>query len=94
MVRFIYFAFLQGIDTDPEVTAHQQAVNRCKTIHRDISSGNILILPVFVQETGEMSLRIKWRGILTDWELCKPVAESLGEEKARQPERTVSMNSG
>ncbi|KAI0780150.1 hypothetical protein C8Q74DRAFT_1447525 [Fomes fomentarius] len=68
--------------------AHASAVDKCKLIHRDISSGNILILPVFVKKPGETGLRVVWKGILCDWEVSKPIAESKAKEKARQPQRT------
>ena len=50
-------------------------------LHRDISGGNILILPKVTGRT------IKWTGLLTDWEMSKPTDyKGVG----RQPERTVS----
>ncbi|GLB40042.1 hypothetical protein LshimejAT787_0705520 [Lyophyllum shimeji] len=52
--------------------AHQQAYQRCKIIHRDISSNNILI-----DDTG--------RGILNDWDLAKHESELA---KGRRHERT------
>ncbi len=33
------------------------------------------------------SSAVVWVGILSDWEMSKPVAESLDKERARQPER-------
>ncbi|KAI5836380.1 hypothetical protein K523DRAFT_289151 [Schizophyllum commune Tattone D] len=39
-------------------TGHQQAVSRCRKLHRDFSAWNIM----WDEETGE--------GILTDWDLC------------------------
>ncbi|TFK81213.1 hypothetical protein K466DRAFT_444058, partial [Polyporus arcularius HHB13444] len=53
-------------------------------IHRDVSGGNILILPCIV--TSEAGRRFMiWIGILTDWELAKGLSD---ERKPRQPERT------
>ncbi|TBU58948.1 hypothetical protein BD310DRAFT_977001 [Dichomitus squalens] len=69
------------------VEAHYEATTKSMMIHRDISSGNILILPKFVipdDGDGNTTLRIRWRGILADWELSKP----LQDVGARQPERT------
>ncbi|TBU26684.1 hypothetical protein BD311DRAFT_422694, partial [Dichomitus squalens] len=69
------------------VEAHYEATSKSMTIHRDISSGNILILPKFVVSDdgdGNITIRICWRGILADWELSKP----LQDVGARQPERT------
>ena len=57
-------------------------------IHRDISSGNILIRPVFLLGN-DGHIRVEWVGILTDWELSKPIVPP-GSGTARQPERTVS----
>ncbi|KAI0684177.1 hypothetical protein C8T65DRAFT_722537 [Cerioporus squamosus] len=63
--------------------AHYEATQQ-GIIHRDVSSGNILILPCI--GTSEDGTRfIEWRGILTDWELAKGLAD---ERKPRQPERT------
>ena len=60
-------------------------------LHRDISGGNMLILPQLVKdEDGQR--RVAWVGILCDWEMAKPIAEVrsiMGSELPRQPERTV-----
>ncbi|PIL27022.1 hypothetical protein GSI_10161 [Ganoderma sinense ZZ0214-1] len=62
-------------------------------LHRDITGNNILIYPkVVTQEDG--SRRLEWKGILSDWEISKPVA---ADSRPRQPERTgtwqfVSVN--
>ena len=56
-------------------------------LHRDISAGNMLICPRV--EAGEDGvLRVKWRGMLADWELSKPISPD-GRETARQVVRTV-----
>ena len=60
-------------------------------MHRDISSGNILIIPRFIQEAEDDYPRLQWRGMLCDWELSKPIAASVKDECARQPERTVCI---
>ncbi|KAI0808321.1 hypothetical protein C8Q74DRAFT_1213976 [Fomes fomentarius] len=73
------------------IEAHADAYEKCRLIHRDISSGNILILPVLVRTPGTEELRVVWVGILSDWELSKPMAESLDKERARQPERTGTL---
>ncbi|KAH9927935.1 uncharacterized protein BXZ73DRAFT_102443 [Epithele typhae] len=54
-----------------------------KILHRDISSGNILIYPRVIVKMS--SLRLRWRGLLADWEMSKPIVE---DEKPRQSERT------
>ena len=65
-------------------TAHQKAYVDCDIIHRDISVGNILILPIL--RLGAKAKYVYWTGVLTDWELAKDVKIEI----ARQPERTVS----
>ena len=64
--------------------AHQKAYVDCDIIHRDVSVGNILILPIL--RLGEKAKYVYWTGVLTDWELAKDVKIII----ARQPERTVS----
>ena len=73
-----WFAFL----------GHADAVNKCGLLHRDISSGNILILPMFEEKPGDFEFRVIWKGLLCDWELSKPIATRKTEE-GRQPERMV-----
>ncbi|KAI0808333.1 hypothetical protein C8Q74DRAFT_1187465, partial [Fomes fomentarius] len=73
------------------IEAHADAYEKCRLLHRDISSGNILILPALARTPGKRELRVVWVGILSDWELSKPVAESLDRERARQPERTGTL---
>jgi RIO-like serine/threonine protein kinase len=55
-------------------TAHKEAFEKARILHRDISVGNILIT-----EDG--------RGILIDWDLCKRVKSLVNG--ARQSERSV-----
>ena len=71
--------------------AHFQAATKpdVQILHRDISGGNILIIPCIL--TDKNGAEIKWRGLLTDWEMSKPI--NLDQPKgieARQLERTVS----
>ena len=73
-----WFAFL----------GHADAVNKCGLLHRDISSGNILILPMFEEKPGDLELCVIWKGLLCDWELSEPIATRKTEE-GRQPERMV-----
>ena len=70
------------------IIAHMQALRKCGILHRDISIGNILIFPYihFDEKTGKPSF-IHWAGILSDWEMGKPIDVNV----ARQPERTVSV---
>ncbi len=66
--------------------AHFQAATKpkLKLLHRDISGGNILIVPSILED--DNGAEIQWKGILTDWEMSKP----QDCPAPRQPERTVS----
>ena len=63
--------------------AHKAAYEQCDIIHRDVSVGNILILPTIRTVHGRKI--VYWVGLLCDWELAK----DINLEVARQPERTV-----
>ena len=65
-------------------------MDKAKIIHRDVSGGNILILPKRVFMKKRRRYWIKWTGLLVDWELSKPVESDVPLTLARQPERTVS----
>ena len=65
------------------MAAHREAVEKAGILHRDISAGNLLICEYKSQDANRRPER---RGLLTDWELSKP----LDVPGARQPERTVS----
>ena len=60
-------------------------MDKAKIIHRDVSGGNIIILPkrVYIQPWGRYW--IKWLGLLVDWELSKPVESDVPLTLARQP---------
>ncbi|KAL7279887.1 hypothetical protein ACG7TL_006296 [Trametes sanguinea] len=68
--------------------AHQQAVVEANIMHRDISGGNILILPRAIDVGGNGSAYMKWTGLLVDWELSKPLKGDASFPRPRQPERT------
>ncbi|KAI1788204.1 hypothetical protein LXA43DRAFT_895063 [Ganoderma leucocontextum] len=72
------------------VIAHEEAATMPEKplLHRDISSGNILIYPrTTVDADGVVTL--EWRGILADWEMSKPKHKDESVPRtARQPERT------
>lgn len=74
------------------VEAHHRAATsrtlEVRILHRDVSDKNILIYPKIVRSADGRRL-LTWRGILTDWEISKPIPKVDGEEHARQPERTV-----
>ena len=63
--------------------AHAQAYDVCGYIHRDVSAGNILLLPI-IRRAGKTG-SVYWQGILTDWELAK----HKNVDFAREPDRTV-----
>ncbi|PIL32428.1 hypothetical protein GSI_05130 [Ganoderma sinense ZZ0214-1] len=74
------------------MSGHQDAVVKCGILHRDVSSGNILIRPELVctdPETGNSENVVLWWGVLSDWELAKALPiEGKAVIKARQPHRT------
>ncbi|KAI0631748.1 hypothetical protein C8Q77DRAFT_1272662, partial [Trametes polyzona] len=67
------------------IIAHMDAVKKTKVIHRDVSGGNILVLPHIT--TRENVLMVISRGLLADWELAKPVSDQQGGPRARRLER-------
>ncbi|KAI0631834.1 hypothetical protein C8Q77DRAFT_1159569 [Trametes polyzona] len=71
------------------IQTHHWAFQAKRLLHRDISAGNVLILPrltASVDADGDET--VTWYGVLTDWELAKEVKTDATQEKARQPERT------
>ncbi|OSD00250.1 hypothetical protein PYCCODRAFT_1469577 [Trametes coccinea BRFM310] len=56
------------------VIAHQDAYEKAKVMHRDISVGNILILP----PNGE-NKQSTYRGLLAEWELSKPLDHNMSD---------------
>ncbi|KAH9923940.1 uncharacterized protein BXZ73DRAFT_79341 [Epithele typhae] len=92
LVRAIYNAMagkfvhcLQLSDDADVFTAHRGAHRKCEDLlHRDISAGNILLLPVYFHDSVKKTTKIEWFGILTDWEMAK----RAGIKVARQPLRT------
>ena len=81
------------IVTDIPLTAHCQAATNPKTLvlHRDISGGNILIYPR-VTRNEDSTRAMVWRGILSDWELSRPVDDEYSPSKATQAEQMVSSH--
>ena len=57
-------------------------------LHRDVSDQNIVIYPKITESAGGVRSLI-WGGLLTDWEISKPILEHNVQPKARQPERSV-----
>ncbi|KAI1784468.1 hypothetical protein LXA43DRAFT_1042241, partial [Ganoderma leucocontextum] len=70
------------------MTGHRDAAVKCGLLHRDVSTGNILIRPEVAcinPETGESI--VLWYGVLSDWEIAKALPKD-DSNKARQPHRT------
>ncbi|OSD00241.1 hypothetical protein PYCCODRAFT_1393870 [Trametes coccinea BRFM310] len=63
------------------IIAHQDAHNKAKMMHHDISAGNILIIPS-TDNDGETT----YQGLLADWELSKRLDDY--KKDARHPDRT------
>ncbi|KAI9062391.1 hypothetical protein FKP32DRAFT_1677338 [Trametes sanguinea] len=63
------------------VIAHQDAYEKARIMHRDISVGNILIIPP-TSKNGKTT----YQGLLADWELSKRLDDY--ENDARHPDRT------
>ncbi|KAI0669682.1 hypothetical protein C8Q78DRAFT_938648, partial [Trametes maxima] len=64
------------------IQAHEDAYLNAGVLHRDISAGNLLMYPIEPRTKGS---RPRFRGLLTDWELSKPI--STVTLPTRQPDR-------
>nr|VWO95797.1 Vacuolar protein sorting-associated protein 1 [Ganoderma boninense] len=74
------------------VVAHYEAStkpepNKC-LLHRDISSGNILMYPHVLKNEQNGVVYLQWRGLLADWEMSQPQHKGNGQCKPLQPEQT------
>ncbi|CDO78194.1 hypothetical protein BN946_scf184974.g2 [Trametes cinnabarina] len=63
------------------ITAHEDAYNKAEVMHRDVSIGNILIIPPNAKQGKK-----EYQGLLTDWELSKRRSDENAEP--RHPDRT------
>ncbi|OSD00221.1 hypothetical protein PYCCODRAFT_1479316 [Trametes coccinea BRFM310] len=63
------------------IIAHQDAYEKAKMMHRDISVGNILIIP-----STDKDEKTTYQGLLADWELSKRLDDY--KKDARHPDRT------
>ncbi|KAL6301568.1 hypothetical protein BKA93DRAFT_738530 [Sparassis latifolia] len=68
------------------VQVHKDAMLSADLIHRDISSGNLLINEHEIEENGTKC--VVRDGILSDWELSKPLPGKGSVDGPRQPDRT------
>ncbi|KAJ2988213.1 hypothetical protein NUW54_g9184 [Trametes sanguinea] len=68
------------------IEAHGQAYARKRLLHRDVSAGNVLILPK--EEVVDGVIKLKRVGILADWELAKREVDPRTDDAPRQPDRT------
>ncbi|KAI1781791.1 hypothetical protein LXA43DRAFT_1078177 [Ganoderma leucocontextum] len=69
--------------------AHYEAATNPKTrlLHRDISSGNILIYPKVRCRKAGKKPSLVWTGLLCDWELAKPVDDQNTPSRLSQAGR-------
>ncbi|KAI8976342.1 hypothetical protein BD414DRAFT_539335 [Trametes punicea] len=70
------------------VRAHKDAMLKANHIHRDVSSGNVLIYPRIVYSATDNALQVRWTGLLADWEMSKSVKDNEELLRPRQPPRT------
>ncbi|CDO69599.1 hypothetical protein BN946_scf184875.g2 [Trametes cinnabarina] len=63
------------------IAAHEDAYNKAEVMHRDVSIGNILIIPPNAKQGKK-----EYQGLLTDWELSKRRSDENAEP--RHPDRT------
>ncbi|KAI0357286.1 hypothetical protein OH77DRAFT_1451608 [Trametes cingulata] len=70
------------------VAAHWDATTKARILHRDVSGGNLLILPKIMHEPSTDQTEVKWTGLLADWELSKPIHDKEELQRPRQPPRT------
>ncbi|KAI0764194.1 hypothetical protein BD413DRAFT_578204 [Trametes elegans] len=73
------------------VLGHGYAYEDHGLLHRDISAGNVLILPGLKdapESLGPGAKMVIWTGVLTDWELAKFVSKHGSSQDVQRPERT------
>ncbi|KAI0365299.1 hypothetical protein BV20DRAFT_906689, partial [Pilatotrama ljubarskyi] len=67
---------------------HWDATEKAQLLHRDVSGGNVLILPRLTRDSRSGKTWLKWRGLLADWEMSKPIHDKEELRRPRQPPRT------
>ena len=73
-----------------DLLAHRAAMERSKLIHCDVSSESVVVLPTFVQsgdDGDDPTLRVVWRGLLTDWQFATSIPGYGEDQSARQLEK-------
>ncbi|KAI9062393.1 hypothetical protein FKP32DRAFT_1677340 [Trametes sanguinea] len=65
------------------VIAHQEAYTKAGVMHRDISVGNILIIPPYGKDK-----KTTYQGLLADWELSKRLGSYQNESRYPDPAGT------
>ncbi|KAH9924997.1 uncharacterized protein BXZ73DRAFT_50266 [Epithele typhae] len=63
--------------------AHHDAVEKCYIVHRDVSTGNILMYPVITWGADKKALGVTQTGLLADWELAKDKRIEYARQIAR-----------
>ncbi|KAI0359376.1 hypothetical protein OH77DRAFT_1517852 [Trametes cingulata] len=70
------------------IMGHWDATTKAQILHRDVSGGNVLILPKVSYDRQTEQTSVKWRGLLADWEMSKPISDKEQVRRPRQPPRT------
>lgn len=70
--------------------AHYWAYTKYDLLHRDISSGNVMIRPRHIIQDGKKE--VQWQGVLIDWELATNVRKDGTDDKTKKKEKTVCQS--
>lgn len=75
------------------IAHHRVATDpQTRLLHRDISSGNVMIYPKIKRHGAARRTSMVWTGILTDWELSKPVDADKAPSEMLQVHRLVRQS--
>ncbi|EIW53037.1 uncharacterized protein TRAVEDRAFT_53454 [Trametes versicolor FP-101664 SS1] len=69
------------------IITHRDAYEHFGILHRDVSTGNMLVLPR-IRKCKSGKTRVFWEGFLTDWELAKHISKDTALQPAEPPEPT------
>ncbi|KAI0357202.1 hypothetical protein OH77DRAFT_1476721 [Trametes cingulata] len=64
--------------------AHEDAVTKAGILHRDISEGNLIILPMLSHDAETNSIWVVRRGLLVDWESSIVINDLKEEQRPRK----------